>query len=366
MIRITANAEQARRHFPDLKAAGWCRSSEEHRKSDKYLMRTPSEEGVTEVHFKGVALPEARFEEGFAVMRTVYDKYKLLATNEVVDEAFKTLYAPTTRGLAYQCEHYSKKYGVEIFISPDGDIADILKHFEGNSGNAFGVILETTRRCNGHVIPALFTRENADAPWTVILLDTLGGQAQPIFGEPNVCRNFKDACLERPEIGALYEYTGTRQFAFTGCRTDSLVTLRNFLLHIRQNERFNAEDVIAPGTEVTSGHVQFDSYALSLFHPSQSCLAVKGDEVQIKNRGSTQTKTPHQYRDQYIQSVNIRKSLKTTKGDKLKLVYNQSSKRNVYLAYKGAQIVNNMARGHASADIPALEARVIGEVPDGF
>lgn len=329
-------------------------------------MRAPSEEGVGEVHLKGEALPEARFEEGFAAMRAVCTKSKLLATTEVIDEAFRTLYAPTTRGLAYQCEHYSKKYGVEIFISTDGDLTDILKHFEGKEGNAFGVILETTRSCEGHVTPALFTRENGGAPWTITLLDTLGGQVQPIFGERHVYRNFKECCLEQPEIGKLYEYTGTRQFAFSGCRTDSLVTLRNFLLYIRQSERFNAEDVITPGEEVKPGHVQFDSYALSLFHPSQSCTEVKGDEVQIKNRGSTQPKTLDQFRDQYIQTVNIRKSLKTTKGDKVKLVYDRSSERNIYLVYKGAQILNNIARGHTSVDMGALRARVIGEVPESF
>ncbi len=363
---MITNELAASRHFPALEGAGWCRSSQDRKRDDEYLMRPPSEEGVAEVHFKGMALPREEFESGLAVMRSVYSKYKLLVTTEVTDTALQTLYAPTIRGLAYQCEHYSQKYGVELFISTDGDIEDILKHFETAEGNAFGVILETTRKCNGHVTPAVFTRPNADSPWSVILLDTLGGKIQPIFEERHTYRNFKEGCLERPEIGDLFEYTGTRQYAFSGCRTDALVTLRNFLLYIRQNERFDPSSVVEVSKEPAANHHQFESYALALFHPSQSCVEVKGSEVQIKNRSSAQPKTLDAFRAQYVHPVHVRKTMQTTKGDKVKLVYERESERNVYLVYKGAQIVCNIARGYQTADMDTIRARVIGEVPEGF
>jgi len=267
-----------------------------------------------------------------------------------IDEAFSTIYKPLSKALAYMTLFYKEKYNIDIFLatSETNNITSLIEHAEQNNLNSFGAIIYWNKE-EGHTSPLLFKREDNSKQWQAVFMDSVG-ESPARYEETNRTAWLKDA-LQTNNI-PLFINCQLRQADTLSCHTDSLIVLRNALLDIQQKGELNFNDTL----EEQLPH-QWD-------YISQRESATKSPEMTITRdlfSKQPEKRSSPKKKEQFDQTHKKKLTIEETFSQKaLSFTGTRESERNLYLLYKGAQILCTIGKNPTKYTRDTLNERCLG------
>jgi len=267
------------------------------------------------------------------------------------DERFSNICVPLSRALAYMALFYQEKYGITIFLSDPQDIMQLLNRAAQNALASFGAIIYWNST-EGHVSTLIF-KKTTTGRWEALLLDSLGGNFEPKFGSESIPPSF---IYLKEKLSAnnvpLVINNCIRQADMDSCHTEALIMLRNVLLDIKNREK--EVDFAALENEIPA---QWDYISQRQDDIDQPETSIIRDLHSKQPRKRNAPKTKEQFDRTYKRKVTVTERISRSTTH---FTGTRESERNLYLLYKGAQIVSTIGKDTTRYTEDELNSRCIG------